>query len=157
MLSWAALPPPVVVSCSILIQNWCKMLSWLPCLLLLWLLIQFLFKIDANWSSGCLASSCGGSLFNSYSKLMQIARLVAASSCGCFLIQFLCKTDTKCSSGCVASFGGGFSFSSYSKLMQTALLAALPPPGALRENDWFGSHWPYNILGCQIHWNSFGL
>ena len=42
------LPPPVVISCSILMQNWCKILSWLP------------------------SSACGHFLSNSYSKLLQI-------------------------------------------------------------------------------------
>ena len=73
----AALPPPVVVSYSILIHIWWKMLFWLPCLLLWWFLIQFLFRFDAKCSSGCLASPCGGSLFNSYSKLIQTAPLAA--------------------------------------------------------------------------------
>ena len=44
----AALPPPVAVSYSILIQNLCKMLIWLPCLLLWWFLVQFLLKLLQN-------------------------------------------------------------------------------------------------------------
>ena len=67
----AASPPLVVVSYSILIQNGCKILIWLPRLLLGRFLIQFLFKIDTKCSSGCIACSCGGFLYNSYSELMQ--------------------------------------------------------------------------------------
>ena len=53
------------------------MLFWLPCLLLWWFLIQFLFKIDAKCSLGCLASSSGRFLFSSYSKLVQTDLLAA--------------------------------------------------------------------------------
>ena len=126
---------PVAVSHSILISNWCKMLFWLPCLLLWWFLIQliqFSFKIDAKCCSGCLASSCGGFLFNSYSKLMQNALLAALpppvvvsysaliqnwckliSWLPClllwwFLIHVLFKIDANCSLGCLVSSCGGF-------------------------------------------------
>ena len=51
------------------------MLFWLPWLILWWFLIQFLFKIDAKCSLGCLGSSCGGCLFNPYSNLIQNALL----------------------------------------------------------------------------------
>ena len=108
----------------ILIQNWCKMIFWLPCLFLWWFLIQFLFKIDAKCSPGCHASPCGGFLFRSYSELMQNDLLAALpppvvasysilvqnwckmlSGLTClllwwFLIQFSFKIDAKCSSGC---------------------------------------------------------
>ena len=53
------------------------MLLLLPCLLLWSFLIQFLFNHDAKCSSGCLASSCGRFLFNSYSNLMKNAPLAA--------------------------------------------------------------------------------
>ena len=46
-------------------------------------LIQFLFKTDAKWSCGRLASSCGDSSFSSYSKQMQTGLVVSLpSSCG---------------------------------------------------------------------------
>ena len=101
----AALPPPVVASYAILIQNTCKMLSGLPCLLLWWFLIQFVFKAVAICSLGSLGYSCGW-----------------------FLIQILFKVDAKCSSGCLDSSCGDSLFNSYSKLMRSALLAALPRP-----------------------------
>ena len=96
--------PPVVVSYSILIsylmQN--APMAALNCLLLWWLFIQFLFKINSKCSVGCLAS-CGGFLFNSYSII-----------------------DAKCSPGCLASSCGRFSFNLYSNLIQNAHLTALP-------------------------------
>ena len=72
----AVLPPPVVVSYWLPIQIWCNILSWLPCLL--WsFLIEFLFKYYAISSPGCLASSLGGFVFNSFSNMMQYPPLVA--------------------------------------------------------------------------------
>ena len=68
-------PPLVVVSYSILIENWCQILFWLP------------------------SSSCGGFLFSSYWKLMPNALLATLLLLWWFLIQFLLKTDAKCSSG----------------------------------------------------------
>ena len=68
--------PPDVVSCSVLIQNWCKILFFQPCFLLWSFLLQSLLKTDAKCSFSCRGSSCGGSLFSSYSKLMQNALLV---------------------------------------------------------------------------------
>jgi hypothetical protein len=63
----AALPPPVVVSNWILIQIGWNILSWL-----LWLfLIEFSFKYDGICSPGCLASSRGRFLLNSYSNTMK--------------------------------------------------------------------------------------
>ena len=90
----AALSPSVVVSYSMIIRNRCKMHLWLTCLLWWWFLIQFLFKTDAECSSGCLGSSCGGSLFNSYSKIMQNAPLAALAPLvvpHSILIQNWCK------------------------------------------------------------------
>ena len=100
-------------------------------------------KCDAKCSSGCLASSSGGFLFNSYSKLMQNTLLAACillwwflvqflfkTDAKCyppqwwFLIQFLFKTDVKCSLHCLGSSCGGFLFHSYSKLLQSALWTA---------------------------------
>ena len=75
----AALAPPVVGPYSTLIENQCKMVIWLPWLLLWSFLIQFLLKIDAKLSSGCLGSSRGRFLFNSYLELMQYGPLAALS------------------------------------------------------------------------------
>ena len=91
----AALPLPVVVCYSILIQIWWKMLLWLSCLSLWLFLIQFLFKFDGNSSSGCLASSCGRLIFNSYSNLMENTPLAALALpvvvSYSILIQIWCK------------------------------------------------------------------
>ena len=100
----------------------------LPCLLLWWFLIQFLFRTDAKCSSANLASSCGGFLFNSCSKLMQnvllatllppevvshlipiqnLCKMLFFQPCILllsFLVQFIFKTDAKCSFGCLASW-----------------------------------------------------
>jgi hypothetical protein len=66
----AALSAPVMVSYCILIQNIWKMLCWLPRPLLWWFLLEFLFKIDAKFSTGSFVSSCGGLLLNYFSRLM---------------------------------------------------------------------------------------
>ena len=70
-------PPLLVVSYSVLIENWCQMLFWRP------------------------SSSCGGFLFNDYWKLMLNALLAAPFLFWWFLVQFLLKTDAKCSSDCL--------------------------------------------------------
>ena len=149
MLFWHVLPPRVVVYSLSLIQKLCKMRFWLPCLLLCWFLIQSLFRIYAKCSLGCVASSCGSFLFNSYSKMMQNAHLPCLLVCwfliqfsfkidakcswlACllpcrFLIQFSLEFDVKCFSVCLASSCGSFLFNSYPKLMQNALQATLPP------------------------------
>ena len=70
-----ALALPVVVPYYILIHILFKidtqMLIWRPWLLLCSPLIQNLILKDAKCSSGCFGSSCGGSVFKSYSELMQ--------------------------------------------------------------------------------------
>ena len=98
------------------------MLFWLPCLLLWYFLIQFLSQIDAKCSSGKLASSSSGSLFNSYSKLMQNAHMAAWPP---LVVVFLFEIDAKCSSGCLAFSCGCCLFNSYSKMMQNAHLPCL--------------------------------
>ena len=149
---WAALAPPVAVPHSILIQNWCKMLSGLPWLLLWWFPMQRLFKGDAKCSLDCLGSSCGGFRFNSYSKLMQnslwatLAPPVVVphpiliqnwcrmlSGLPWFLLWWLLikssfKCDSKCSLGCLGPSCGGFLFSSYSVPVQNRckILSGLP-------------------------------
>ena len=70
------------------------------------------------------ASSCGGSLFNSYAKLMQNAFLDALRPPPPVVFAI----DTEYSPGCLASSCGDFLFNSYSNLMPHALMAALPPP-----------------------------
>ena len=45
---WAALAPLVLVSYSIIIQNWCQMVPGLPWLIMYWFPIQFSFKFDAK-------------------------------------------------------------------------------------------------------------
>ena len=72
----AAVPPPVVVSYSARIQNWCKMLSWLPCLLLWWFPTQLVFKTKC--SPGCFTSPV------------------------VFICTFSFKTDARCWLGCAA-------------------------------------------------------
>ena len=67
--------PLVLVSYTILIENWCQMLFWTP-------------------------SSCGGFPFNSYWKLMPNALLAALLLLCWFSFQFLLETDAECSSGC---------------------------------------------------------
>ena len=64
---WAALAPLVLVSYSILIQNWCQMAPGLPWLIMYWFPIQFSFKFDANAPWAALAPLVLGS----YSILIQ--------------------------------------------------------------------------------------
>ena len=119
----AALSPPVVVSYSILNQIWYKILSWLPCLLLWSSLIQFLFKSDAKSSSGCLASSCGRFLFNSYSKMMQNPLLAALSPPVVVSYSLLNQIWYKILSWRSSFSSAHFLFNSYSKMMKNLLLA----------------------------------
>ena len=102
----------------------------MPCLLRGVLLNSYSI-VDAKCSPGCLASSCGGFLFNFYSKLTQNAHL-AASPPPVVVSYFTSYSNLmqKCSSGCLASSRGGFLFNSYSNYMQNALLSASPPRGA---------------------------
>ena len=55
------------------------MLPGLLWLLLYWVPIQFLFKIDAKWQLGCLGLSCNGSPFNTYSILKPNAHWAASA------------------------------------------------------------------------------
>ena len=64
-----------------------------------------LFKIDAKCSLGCLGSSCGGSLFNFYSKLMPNAPWAALAPSVVVPL-----------------------FNSYQKMMPNAPWAVLAPP-----------------------------
>jgi hypothetical protein len=85
-------PPLVVVSYSILIENWCQN-DLLATLLLWWFLIQFLLKTDANMLFLLCSSSCGGFLFNSHWKLIPNALLATLLLLWWFLIQFSFKTE----------------------------------------------------------------
>ena len=87
------------------------MLPGLPWLLLWWFPIQFLFKIDAKCTLGCLGSVCSGSP-----------------------IQFLSKNDAKCPLGCLGSSCSGSLFNSYSKLMPNAPWAVVAPPAVVPNN-----------------------
>ena len=177
----AVLPPPVVVSYWLPIQIWCNILSWLPCLLPSSFLIEFLFKYNAISSHGCLASSCGRFLLNSYSNMMQYPLLAALpppvavshwipiqiwcnilSWLPCllpssFLIEFLFKYNAISSHGCLASSRGCFLLNSYSNMMQSPLLAALPPPVVV--SYWFPFQIWCNILSWLpcMNWNSIRI
>ena len=134
-----ALPLPVVISSSILIQKKNKVAFWLPYTFLWSFLVQFLFRIDAKWIPCCLAPSCAYFPFSSCSKLMQNGIMAALPSLvvichstvaqnwwQTLVIQSLFKIDAKWFPGCLASSCGHILFKSYSKLMQNGFLAALP-------------------------------
>ena len=100
-----ASPPIVVVSSSLLIPFWCKMLLWLSRFLPWLFLIHFLFKFDKNAPLAAspppvVASSSYPLLLQIWSKmlLLLLPRLLLWS----FLTQFLFKSDAKFTSGCLA-------------------------------------------------------
>ena len=124
-----------LVSYSILIKNWCKMLFWTLCCFLI------------------------GFLFNSNSKWIQNATQAALVVPHWFLIQFLSKFNGKCSSSSLVGFSSvsysipiqnwykmlfkqpwwfliGFLLNSDQQLMQNALQAALVVPRRSHQ----GSH-----------------
>ena len=74
---WVALAPLVLVSYSILIQNWCQMAPGLPWFIMYWFPFQFSFKFDVNAPWAALAPYCIGFLFNSYSKVKPNAHWAA--------------------------------------------------------------------------------
>ena len=77
----AALPRRVFVPYQIMIQIWCDILSWLPCLRLCLFLIKPMFKYDAISCPRCFASSCVRFFLNPYPNMMQyhlLAALLAA-------------------------------------------------------------------------------
>ena len=143
-----ASPPIVVVSSSLLIPFWCKMLLWLSRFLPWLFLIHFLFKFDKNAPLAAspppvVASSSYPLLLQIWSKmlLLLLPRLLLWS----FLTQFLFKSDAKFTSGCLArpllwSFlinflfkflpkcswlWGRFCFTSYANLIPNGPQAAL--------------------------------
>ena len=92
----------VVFPYSILIQNWCKMLSWLPCRSC----DGFLSNSHSKFVQHALLVTlplCGRALFNSCWNLMQTVLLAVSPLLWMFLIQFSFKVEAKCSLGCIAA------------------------------------------------------
>ena len=115
---------------------------------------------NAKYSSGYLVS-CGGLLFNPYSKwfLIQCSFKIDAKYCNIlfwlpwllvwrFLIQSSFKIDAKCSwPPCFLLWW--FLIQFLLKWLQSGLLASLPPPVVVSDSIQIQSGWPVTALGTE--------